>query len=38
MVVWNEFIWLRIGKSGRALLNTVINLRLPQNVGKYLSS
>jgi hypothetical protein len=29
MIVWNGFIWLRTGKSGRALVNPVINLGLP---------
>jgi hypothetical protein len=33
---WIGFIWLRIGT--RALLNTVINLRVPLNTGKFLSS
>jgi len=27
--VWNGFIWLRIGTSGGALVNMVINLRVP---------
>jgi hypothetical protein len=34
-VVWIGFIWLRIW---RALVNAVMNLRIPQNVGKFLSS
>jgi hypothetical protein len=37
-VVWTELIWLRTGTSGRVLVNTVINLGIPQNVGKFLSS
>jgi hypothetical protein len=28
-VDWIGLIWLRIGTSGRALLNTVLNLRFP---------
>jgi hypothetical protein len=26
---WIGWIWLRIGTSGRALVNTVLNLRVP---------
>jgi hypothetical protein len=26
---WTGSIWLRIGTSGRALVNTVVNLRVP---------
>jgi hypothetical protein len=29
VVVWTGLIWLRIGTSGRALVNTVMNLRVP---------
>jgi hypothetical protein len=36
-VVWAGLIWLRIGTSGKALMNTVINFRIPLNVGKFLS-
>jgi len=28
--VWTRFIWLRTGKQG-TLVNTVTNLRIPQN-------
>jgi hypothetical protein len=31
-------MWLRIGTSGGALLNTVMNLRVLENAGKFLSS
>jgi hypothetical protein len=31
-------IWLRIGTSGGLFVNIVMNLRVPQNVGKFLSS
>jgi hypothetical protein len=27
--VWTELIWLRIGTSGGALVNAVMNLRIP---------
>jgi hypothetical protein len=27
--VWAEFIWLRTGTIGRALVNTVMNLQVP---------
>jgi hypothetical protein len=27
--LWTGFIWLRIGSSGGALVNTVMNLRVP---------
>jgi hypothetical protein len=30
--------WLRIGTNEGALLNTVMNIRVPQNVGQFLSS
>jgi hypothetical protein len=26
---WTGLIWLRIGASGRALVNTLMNLRVP---------
>jgi hypothetical protein len=28
-VVWTRLTWLRIGASGRALVNTVMNFRVP---------
>jgi hypothetical protein len=31
-------IWFRIGTSGRALVNTVVNLSVPYNVGKFYRS
>jgi hypothetical protein len=34
-VVWIGLMWFRIG---RALVNAVMNLKIPQNVGKFLSS
>jgi hypothetical protein len=37
-VVWTALIWLRAGTSGRALVNTVMNLRVLENAGKFLSS
>jgi hypothetical protein len=37
-VVWTGLIWLRIGTGGGALVNTVMNLRVPKNVGKSLKS
>jgi hypothetical protein len=36
-VLWTQFIWLRIG-TWWALVNMVMNLQVPQNVGKFLSS
>jgi hypothetical protein len=32
--VWTAFVGLRNGYQWRALVNAVINLRVPQNVGK----
>jgi hypothetical protein len=37
-MVWIGLTWLRIGTDGRAPVNTVMNLRVPQNAGKFLSS
>jgi hypothetical protein len=37
-VVWTGSFWLKIGNSGSGLLNAVINLRVPQGAGKFLSS
>jgi hypothetical protein len=34
-MVWIGLMWLRIG---RAFMNTVMNLRVPLNAGKFLSS
>jgi hypothetical protein len=34
---WIGLIWLRIG-TRRALVNAVINLRVPSNAGNFLSS
>jgi hypothetical protein len=35
---WIGLIWLRIGTSGGALVNTVMNLLVTYNSGKFLSS
>jgi hypothetical protein len=35
---WTGSIWLRIWGQWRALVNTVMNLRVPYNVGKFSSS
>jgi hypothetical protein len=32
------FMWLRIGTSGGALVNTVMNLRVPLSILKFLSN
>jgi hypothetical protein len=37
-MVWIGLMWLRIGKECRAFVNTVMNLRIPYNVGNFLSS
>jgi hypothetical protein len=36
--MWIRLIWLRIGDQWRALMNTIINLRVLQSSGKFLSS
>jgi hypothetical protein len=33
--VTDRLIWLRIGDQWWALVNTVTNLRVPQNVGRF---
>jgi hypothetical protein len=38
---WGYMDWIDLAQDGdrwRALMNTVMNLRVPQNVGKFLSS
>ena len=35
---WAGLIWLRIGTGGVAVMNAVMNLRVPQNVGDLLTS
>jgi hypothetical protein len=37
-VVWTGLSWLRIRTSGGLFVNTVMNLRVPQNIGKYFST
>jgi hypothetical protein len=36
-MVWTGSMWLRIWGQWRALVNTVMNLRVPKNSGKFLS-
>jgi hypothetical protein len=33
-VVWTGLVWLRIGKKLKALVNAVMNFRVPQNAEK----
>jgi hypothetical protein len=33
-MVWTGLVWLRIGTSKRALVNAVMNLRVPYNARK----
>jgi hypothetical protein len=32
--MWTGLVWLRIGTGGKALVNAVMNLRVPQDAGK----
>jgi hypothetical protein len=34
--IWNGLIWLRIG-TGTGVLKAVMNLRIPQNAGNFLT-
>jgi hypothetical protein len=36
--LYNEFIWLRVGKIVPALLNMVMGLRGSQRVGKFITN
>jgi hypothetical protein len=36
-VIWTGLTWLRIGTSRGLVVNKVMNLRVPLNVGKFLS-
>jgi hypothetical protein len=36
--VWTECIWLRMVTSGGALMNMVINLRVPYKAGNFSTS
>jgi hypothetical protein len=36
--MWTGLVWLRIGTGRRALLNSVINLRVPYNAGELASA
>jgi hypothetical protein len=38
VAVWTELIWHRIGTGGEAVVNTVMNLLVPSNAGKFFSS
>jgi hypothetical protein len=38
MGAWVGLVWLRIGTSGRALVNAVMNIRVIKNAEKFLTS
>jgi hypothetical protein len=35
MYVWIRFIWHNVGISGLSLVNTVMNIRVPQDTGNF---
>jgi hypothetical protein len=35
---WGDMGWIRLAQNGRALVDTAMSLRVPGNIGKFLSS